>query len=464
MMHLTSGVIAEITGGELFGSREIDVVLPPSFDSRSIASGSLFLALKGETVDGHDFTGAAFENGAALVLASRRLDYPCVVVQDVLDALGAIAKYVRSTLPDLMVIGITGSQGKTTTKDLLASILRLTGETVATEKSFNNDLGLPITLLRCTPSTKYCVLEMGARHGGDIAQLCAIARPNIGVVLVVGQAHLGEFGSREAISVAKSELVRNLTEGGVAILGTYDEFTPYMTQSTSVPTITFGEGRDADVRATDVDIREGRAQFDLVTKDGRSSVALRLIGAHQVANALAAAAVCTELNVPIDLIAVGLSTAEISSKWRMEIHEERNLLLINDAYNANPDSMAGALKTLALFAQERGGQSWAFLGKMHELGPSSNKQHASAGKVAEELGIDHLVIIKSPEYADEISASSAMSVHKVHDKEQAVALWEHFSPGDVVLVKASRAEKLEVLALELLTNWKNEVGKVGYLE
>lgn len=461
MMHLSAGEIAQITKGDLFGSAEIDVIMPPSFDSRTITPGALFLALKGEFVDGHDFADAAVKNGAALVLATRNLDYPCVVVKDVLEALAAIAKYVRGKLSDLTVIGITGSQGKTTTKDLLASILRLSGETVATEKSFNNDLGLPITLLRCDLSTKYCVLEMGARHQGDIAQLCQIARPNIGVVLVVGQAHLGEFGSREAIAAAKSELVKNLAEGGVAILGMYDEFTPHMTQHMSVQTVTFGERPDADVRATDVDIREGRAQFDLVTRDGRSSVALRLVGAHQVANALAAAAVCTELNIPIDVIAVGLSTAEISSKLRMEILEERNLLLINDSYNANPDSMAGALKTLALFAQERGGQSWAFLGKMHELGPTSDSQHSAIGKVAEDLGIDHLVLIKSPEYAESISASSSTSVHIVDHQDEAIALWEHFSPGDVVLVKASRAEKLEVLALELMTKWKSEFGKVG---
>ncbi|MCX6430634.1 MAG: UDP-N-acetylmuramoyl-tripeptide--D-alanyl-D-alanine ligase [Actinobacteria bacterium] len=456
MISISAAEIAEITGGQLFGSREIIVCQPPSFDSRTVVPGSLFLALKGEFADGHNFASDAIANGAVLVLASRRLDVPCIVVDDVVAATGTLAKYVRSQLPSLIVIGITGSQGKTTTKDLLSAILRLDGETIATEASFNNELGLPITLMRCLTSTKYCVLEMGARHQGDIAALCDIAQPNIGVVLCVGNAHVGEFGSREKIALAKAELVLNLAKDGVAILGTYDEFTPHMTKSLPIKTITFGEGHDVDIRATDIDVREGRAHFDLVTREGRSSVALRLVGAHQVPNALAAAAVCTVLKISTDVIAVGLSTAEITSKWRMEIHEEANLLLINDSYNANPESMLSALKTLALFAQERGGQSWAFLGRMHELGESSTAKHASVGKEAEDLGIDHLVLIDAPEFGLEIATGSPTSVHKLDSKDQAMNLAAHFSHGDVILVKASRAEKLEVVALELLNRWREK--------
>ena len=456
MISISAAEIAEITGGQLFGSKEIVVSQPPAFDSRMVTPGSLFLALKGEAVDGHDFASDAISKGAVLVLASRKLDVPCVVVKDVVLAIGALARYVRSKLPSLIVIGITGSQGKTTTKDLLSAVLRLDGETVATEASFNNELGLPITLLRCVTSTKYCVLEMGARHQGNIASLCEISQPNIGVVLCVGSAHVGEFGSREKIALAKAELVQNLPKDGVAILGTYDEFTPHMTKSLPVKTITFGEGHDADVRAADIDLREGRAHFDLVTNEGRSSVALRLVGAQQIPNALAAAAVGTVLKISADVIAVGLSTAEIASKWRMEIHEEDNLLLINDTYNANPESMRSALKTLALFAQERGGQSWAFLGKMHELGEVSTAEHANVGTEAENLGIDHLVLVGAPEFGVEIRSASSTSVHNVDSKEEAMELGVHFSRGDVILVKASRAEKLEVLALELLKRWREK--------
>jgi UDP-N-acetylmuramoyl-tripeptide--D-alanyl-D-alanine ligase len=461
MIPLSALEIARITGGQLFGDGEIVVTQSPSFDSRELLSGAMFLALIGENSDGHDFAGSAISNGAVLVLCTRRVDAPCVVVSDVIAALGKLAGFVRSQLESLLVIGITGSQGKTTTKDLLSAILRLDGETVATEASFNNELGLPITLLKCVETTKYCVLEMGARHKGDIADLCKIAHPNIGVVLTVGTAHLGEFGSQEAIAEAKAELVQNLPKDGIEILGTYDDFTPRMASGIDVRTVTFGEGHDADVRATDIDVREGRAQFDLVTSAGRSSVALRLVGAHQVSNALAAAAVCTELKIPIDIIAVGLSTAEISSKWRMEIHESQNLLLINDAYNANPDSMRGALKTLALFAQERGGQSWAFLGRMHELGPTSANAHSDIGGEAENLEIDHVVLIDAPEYRLGINETSATSVHMVQTQDQALSLWEYFSPGDVILVKASRAEHLEVLARELLQKWESKVERVG---
>ena len=370
MIALTSRQVAEIVHGELYGTGDILISKEPVFDSREVVPGSIFLAFKGDFRDGHEFAESAFEQGAALVLASHRVDVPCIVVPDVLTALGELAHYVRSHLPNLKVIGITGSQGKTTTKDLLAWILRMQAETVATFASFNNELGAPLTLLRCTESTQYCILEMGARHVGDIKALCQISEPDIGVVLEVGRAHVGEFGSLAAVAETKSELVKNLNENGIAVLGRYDEFTPKMADGLEVHVLTFGQTHEAQVRAADINIREGRAHFNLVTPQGRQAVALRLIGAHQIPNALAAAAVCTALKIPIDVIAGGLSTAELQSKWRMELHEVANLLVINDAYNANPDSTAAALRTLSFFAQERGGQSWAFLGRMHELGSS----------------------------------------------------------------------------------------------
>ena len=459
MIALTSRQIAEIVQGELHAPDDILVTKEPVFDSREAVPGSIFLALKGDFRDGHDFAQAAIGQGAVLVLATRTLNLPCIVVPDVLEALGKLAHYVRTRLSNLKVIGITGSQGKTTTKDLLAWILRMQGETVATYASFNNELGAPLTLLRCTESTQFCILEMGARHVGDIKNLCEIAQPNIGVVLEVGSAHFGEFGSLQAIAETKSELVRNLTEDGIAILGRYDEFTPRMAEGLKVPVLTFGQTHEAQVRATDIDIREGRAHFDLVTPQGREAVALRLIGAHQIPNALAAAAVCTALHVPIDVIAGGLSTAELQSKWRMELHEVSNLLLINDAYNANPDSTAAALRTLSFFALERGGQSWAFLGRMHELGGSLVEAHARIGLLAHSLGIDNLVCIGAPEYAHDLPKDGAMDVHFCNTKEEALEISNYFSAGDVVLVKASRAEKLEELVQSLLENWAQRVGE-----
>lgn len=459
MIALTSRQVADIVHGDLFGADDIIVSKEPVFDSREVVPGSIFLALKGDFRDGHEFAFAAHEQGAALVLASHRVDVPCIVVPDVLRALGDLAHYVRSQLPNLKVIGITGSQGKTTTKDLLAWILRMQAETVATFASFNNELGAPLTLLRCSESTQYCILEMGARHVGDIKALCQIAEPDIGVVLEVGRAHVGEFGSLAAVAETKSELVKNLKESGIAILGRYDEFTPRMADGLKVAVLTFGQTHEAQIRATDIDMREGRAHFDLVTPQGRQAVALRLIGAHQIPNALAAAAVCTALNIPIDVIAGGLSTAELQSKWRMELHEVVNLLVINDAYNANPDSTAAALRTLSFFAQERGGQSWAFLGRMHELGASYLEEHARIGMLAHSLGIDNLVCIGAPEFAHDLPKDCAMDVHFCETKEEALEISNHFSPGDVVLVKASRAEKLEELVTLLIEKWEQRVGE-----
>lgn len=459
MISLTTRQIAEIVQGELHCAADILITKEPVFDSRQVQSGSIFLALQGDFQDGHDFAQAAMAQGAAVVLASRVVEAPCIVVPDVLGALAALAHYVRQHLPDLKVIGITGSQGKTTTKDLLASILRLQAETVATQASFNNELGAPITLLRCTQTTQYCILEMGARHKGDIKALCEMAEPDIGVVLEVGRAHIGEFGSVQAVAETKAELVKNLRESGTAILGRYDEFTPKMAEGLQVPILTFGQTHEAQIRATDIDIREGRAHFDLVTPQGRQAVALRLVGAHQIPNALAAAAVCTALHIPIEVIAGGLSTAELQSKWRMELHEVADLLIINDVYNANPDSTAAALRTLSFFAQERGGQSWAFLGRMHELGETHDDEHAHLGLVAQSLGIDNLICIGAPEYARDLPKVGDMDLHFCKTKAEALEISNYFSPGDVVLVKASRAEKLEELVKMLIENWEQRMSE-----
>ena len=360
---------------------------------------------------------------------------------------------MRSNLLNLTVIGITGSQGKTTTKELLLAILSAAAPTVAPHGNFNNEIGAPLSLLHCTEDTKYCVVEMGARHKGDIAHLCTIAQPNIGLVLKVGTAHVGEFGSVEAIAQTKSELISSLRADGTAILGTYDDYTPKMASLHKGKNLTFGEGPECDIRATDIEVREGRAHFDLVTPEGRSAVGLRIVGLHQVANALAVASVATVLGFSLDQIASGLSTAESQAKWRMEINELPSLVLINDAYNASPEAMQAAMQTLVLFAQERGGESWAFLGKMHELGESSDTDHAGIGTLASELGIDHLVCVSAPQYGAKIAASSATTVHLCEDKAAALAVAAHINPGDVALVKASRSEKLEELADAISAQW-----------
>ena len=445
MIALKASEIAEIVGGELKGS-DVTVTSAPVFDSNQATPGSIFLALKGEKSDGHKYISEAFSRGAVLAIVSVASSDRCIVVPDVLTALNKLAAHVRSLLSDLQVIALTGSQGKTTTKDLLHHILENLGRTVAPTGNFNNELGTPITLLQCDENTKFCILEMGARHIGDIALLCQMAKPNIGIVLRVGTAHIGEFGSAEAVAQAKSEMISSLDPGAIAILGQYDVFTPQMSALHKGKLITFGETTAADVRASDVEIREGRPHFDLITSAGRAAVGLRLVGVHQVSNALAAAAAATAVGASIDQIAVALSTSDVRSKWRMEIQELRGVVLINDSYNSSPESAEAALRTLVLFAQERGGQSWAFLGKMHELGESSATRHADIGTLASELGIDHLVCIGASEYSAKLTANSATEIHLFQEKEEALQLVDQISAGDVVLIKASRAEEFEELA------------------
>ena len=455
MISLTLGQISEIVGGKTYGDASQLITSAPVFDSRSAIKGSLFLALVGENSDGHNYVDDAKAHGATGFMTTREVNGDGIVVPDVLSAVRTLATYVRKQLPNLTVIGITGSSGKTTTKDLLASILSSRANCVATKASFNNELGAPITLLECDVDTKYCILEMGARHQGDIAALCTMAMPNVGVVLRVGTAHLGEFGSVEKIAQTKGELIASLGPDATAVLGTYDPHTKAMKSLHSGKIIYFGEGAHDDVRAADIEMREARPHFDLVTPAGRDAVGMRLIGTHQISNALAAAAVCTALDIPIEVIASGLSTADLASKWRMQLNDIDDLLIINDAYNANPESMKAALDSLVLFAQERGGASWAFLGQMHELGTQSESLHASVAVHAHELSVDHLVSIGTRAFADGIPAQSSTTLHYCKDITEAISLAQHFAPGDVVLVKASRSEHFEELNQGLEDSWKD---------
>jgi UDP-N-acetylmuramoyl-tripeptide--D-alanyl-D-alanine ligase len=449
MISLAASKIAEIVEGKLYGE-DISVTAAPVFNSTQATAGSIFLALKGPARDGHDFVSDAFAHGAVLALTTSEVSQRCIVVDDVTKALGMLAAFVRNELKNLKVIAITGSQGKTTTKDLLSHLLSSQGSTVAPQGNFNNEIGAPLTILECTQQTKFCIVEMGARHIGDIAALCQMAKPDIGVVLKVGRAHVGEFGSQEAIAKAKSEMISSLQPTSLAILGGYDEFTPKMAALHKGKTVVFGEKAFFEVRATDIEVREGRAHFDLVTPQGRAAVGLQVVGLHQIANALAVAAIAEGLGFNLDLIAQSLSMAKISSKWRMEIHEFDGKVLINDCYNASPESMEAALRSLILFAQERGGEAWAFLGKMHELGESSASDHARVGTLAQELGVDHLVCIGAPEYARDIvvkdEAAESMSIHYCADIEQAQSLSLIINAGDVALIKASRSEHLELLS------------------
>jgi UDP-N-acetylmuramoyl-tripeptide--D-alanyl-D-alanine ligase len=452
MITMKASEIAEVTGGVLHGD-DCPITAPAYLSSRDCIQGSIFLAIKGEKVDGHDYVAEAFKNGALLALTSHQVSQRCIVVDDVTHAISALAAHVRRELTELKVIGITGSQGKTTTKELLAGILSAEGVTVSPKGNNNNELGVPITILQCTSKTQYCIVEMGARHQGDIAALAKIASPRVGVVLRVAAAHIGEFGSIEAIAETKSEMISTLREDGIAILGQYDDYTPKMNSLHKGKTFFFGENTGADIRATDVELREGRPHFDLVTPEGRSTVALRLYGQHQISNALAAASVAYVLGISTDHIASALSTAEVHARWRMEVKELHDLTIINDAYNASPDSMAAALRTLVHLTQERGGESWAFLGNMRELGESSRQAHAEIGTLASSLGVDHLVTVGAPDYAIELGENSQISIHNCVDRAEALIFAEHLNRGDVLLCKASRSDGLEVLAENIEKYW-----------
>lgn len=447
MIKLSAQDFASVVSGSLHDISPSQILdQDPVINSKDASAKNFFVAFKGEKFDGHDFVSEALNSGAKFSLVSKSVSGPHVLVSDVGQALIDLARFVRTQLPNMKVIGITGSQGKTTTKEFLYSILQNEGITVATAGNFNTDIGVPLTLLRSTEATKFCILEMGARHVGDIAKLTELANPNVGVVLVVGTAHLGEFGSVEAIAKAKSELIKALSPKMTAVLGTYDQFTPKMADSLDLNTVLFGDGQI--VRAADIELHGGFAHFDLVTPAGRNSVALQVMGEHQIPNALAAAAAAFSLGVKNESIAIGLTTSLLSSKWRMQIETINGIHIIHDYYNANPESMKAALKTLVMLSQESGGASWAILGKMHELGSKESSGHLEVAEFASQLGVDHLVSVAPAVYQESNNQSSDenMLIHNCSSAAAVLELVNNISTGDVILLKASRSEKFEDLA------------------
>jgi len=447
MIKLSAQDFASVVSGSLHDISPSQILdQDPVINSKDASAKNFFVAFKGEKFDGHDFVSEALNSGAKFSLVSKSVSGPHVLVSNVGQALIDLARFVRTQLPNMKVIGITGSQGKTTTKEFLYSVLQNEGTTVATAGNFNTDIGVPLTLLRSSEATKFCILEMGARHVGDIAKLTELANPNVGVVLVVGTAHLGEFGSVEAIAKTKSELIKALSPKMTAVLGTYDQFTPKMADSLDLNTVLFGDGQI--VRAADIELHGGFAHFDLVTPAGRNSVALQVIGEHQIPNALAAAAAAFSLGVKNESIAIGLTTALLSSKWRMQIETINGIQIIHDYYNANPESMKAALKTLVMLSQESGGASWAILGKMHELGSKESSGHLEVAEFASQLGVDHLVSVAPAVYQESNNQSSDenMLIHNCSSAAAVLELVNNISTGDVILLKASRSEKFEDLA------------------
>jgi UDP-N-acetylmuramoyl-tripeptide--D-alanyl-D-alanine ligase len=490
VIDLTLAQIADIVGGELADvsheeAAAIRVTGTVEFDSRAVAPGGLFLALPGARSDGHDFAAAAVAAGAVAVLAARPVGVPAIVVEParqgidpgagVLEhdtdgsgaaVLGALARLAAAVAAELVsggltIIGVTGSSGKTSTKDLLAAVLGPLGTVVAPPGSFNNELGHPWTVLRASTDTDFLILEMSARHRGNIAALARIAPPSIAVVLNVGTAHLGEFGSHEAIAETKAELPQAVPASGVVILNADDSVVAAMADSTAARVVRVSRSPGADLWVDDVTLDElARPRFTLHAAAGEVPVELAVHGDHQVSNALCAAAVALECGARLDQVASALAAAGPVSRHRMQVSTRSDgVTVINDAYNANPDSMRAGLKALAWMARagatEGAGRrrSWAVLGEMAELGDDAIAEHDSIGRLAVRLDVSRLVVVgtgrsmSAMHHGAVMEGSWGSESTMVADAAAALALLQaELDEGDVVLVKASNSVGLGALA------------------
>ncbi|UXA16227.1 UDP-N-acetylmuramoyl-tripeptide--D-alanyl-D-alanine ligase [Mycobacterium sp. SMC-4] len=504
MIELSLAEIAEIVGGRLADvtdvqAAELRVTGSVEFDSRAVGPGGLFLALPGARADGHDFAAAAVQSGAVGVLAARPVGVPAVVVAPadppaggragvssvlehdhdgsgaaVIAGLAKLAAAVAARLVErgLTIIGITGSSGKTSTKDLIAAVLAPLGEVVAPPGSFNNELGHPWTVLRAAESTDFLVLEMSARHRGNIAALAAIATPSVGVVLNVGTAHLGEFGSREAIAETKSELPQSVPESGVVILNADDAVVAAMAAKTSARVVRVGRSPEFDIWADSVTLDPlARPQFTLHAHGASVPVTLAVHGDHQVSNALCAAAVALQCGATLDQVATALATAGPASRQRMQVSTRPDgVTVINDAYNANPDSMAAGLKALAWMSRGDADKrrSFAVLGEMAELGDDAISEHDRIGRLAVRLDVSRLIVVGTGRpmsamlHGAVMEGSWGSEATAVADAEAALAvLRDELRPGDVVLVKASNSAGLGSLADALITDAPDDTEAAG---
>ncbi len=496
MIELTVGQIAEITGGLPVDGAQPDqrVTGPVEFDSRKITPGSLFMALPGAKVDGHDFAAAAIKAGAALLIVGKQVGQPALLARPasvaeeasnaaafehdvnghgaaVLEAVSKLARYNTDELVaqhGLNVVGITGSAGKTSTKDLIGAVLRRGGETVAPPGSFNNEIGLPYTALRCVEGTKFLVAEMSARGVGHIRHLTEVTPPQVGVVLNVGSAHLGEFGSRDAIAQAKGELVESLPEDGLAVLNADDDHVDAMAERTAARVVRFSvdpqSHQHADYVASDIVLDEvARATFTLHHPHGEPvNVCLGVFGAHQVSNALAAAAVGIESGLDPQVVADALSNHVAASVNRMDVRTRKDgVTIINDSYNANPESMRAAVNALAYTATGRSNaDSWAVLGQMGELGEGSIEEHTSLGSALGQRRIDHVVIVGNGVNQKALAKAArdvGVDTHTVENVEAAVNFVDqNIRANDVVLIKASYSDGLWDVASGLLAGEEGE--------
>ena len=485
MLQITARDIAALTGGALVGGASGDELVTGTaqIDSREVGPGDLFAAFPGESVDGHDYLTSARASGAALALVTEDRGVPAVQVPDVRQALSVLAREqlgrAREENPELVVLAVTGSAGKTGTTDLLGTILGAHGSAIAPAGSFNNELGLPLTVLRISAETRYLVLEMGARGIGHIAELTAIARPDISLVLNVGSAHIGEFGSVDAIARAKGELVEALAPQGRAILNAEDRLVAAMAARSPSPVITWGF-TDGDVRGAELTLDDrARVRFELVVPEGlttlrgepvpsgRFDVHPDLLGEHQAANVLAALTAALVAGVAPADAAAALDGATLASGQRMQVHEAAGALVIDDAYNANPDSMRQALKTLAHLGRTH--RTIAVLGEMLELGPDGVRLHDEIGRLAVRLNISQLYSVgdgAAPiHHGASLEGSFGGESEYLDTVEEAIAVLERtVQPGDAVLLKSSRDAGLRGMAGPLIEHLSRRGGPDGTMQ
>ena len=459
MIDLTLDEIAAIVDGTLETARgdagNVVVSGDVHTDSRKVLPGAIFFALPGEETDGHLFVADAVARGAVLAIVERPVesDVTQIVVRDGVAALAALAREVVARVRSrgaLKVVAVTGSNGKTTTKNMLRAILEREGATVSPFGSFNNHVGAPISMLGIDFDTRYLVVEMGASAIGEISSLIGIVMPDVGIVLKVGLAHVGEFGGPDAVERAKSEMVTDLPETAVAVLNIDDPRVANMASLTRAPVTWFGLGDDAEVRASDVSATATGTEFTLHVDGETRRVALRILGEHHVMNALAAIAAARALGVPADRAADAVAGLARAARWRMEVQpREDGVIIINDAYNASPDSMAAALKTLAQITSPDQ-RSVAVLGEMAELGEYSDDEHDRIGRLIVRLNIQKIVVVghaaRHIHNAAGLEGSWDGESVLVDTADEAYdVLRDELRLGDVVLVKSSGSAGLRFL-------------------
>jgi UDP-N-acetylmuramoyl-tripeptide--D-alanyl-D-alanine ligase len=446
-------------------------------DSRKVSQGDLFVAINGENVDGHDFCHEAIKKGAIAVISSKELvGIPTLLVkegnaasknvdQPTVIALGKLASYLLMKLPNIFKIAVTGSSGKTTTKDLLFDLGNLIGPTVAPVGSYNNEIGMPQTILECDEKTKVLILEMGAREVGNIKKLCQIAKPDTSILLNIGSAHIEIFGSRELILKTKSEIIECLNAEDVAVLNHEDE--TFSKQKTKAKVVSFGLS-GADVSAKNVVLNDkAQASYELEFEGKVSQVNLKIVGAHQVSNSLAAAAVFLKKGLDIDLVAKTLSNSVAKSKWRMQVEVNRkNITVINDSYNANPESMKAAIRTLKQVGADK--KTFIIVGEMLELGSDSKQMHEEVADLIQKLDVKKtLVVGNGAKIISDYLSSNAYKgrLEFCMDIDSAISKTkEMVEINDVVLVKASRAIGLERVANALMNDFSENLNNTNNQE